>query len=402
MNYAGVGLIALLVHIIINFDVMLKNRGKIESKSHHIYKTFLWCVFVYYIFDILWGFIYDIKIPLLSFIWTELYFISVAAAVFFWTRFVIIYINRESIFTNIIKFAGVIFLIGESAILIMNIFKPVMFRFTEDGTYITGKARTITMYAQILLFLSTSVYMPIVAAKARGKIKRRYVTIACFGIAMTVFVIHATAFPILPFYSLGYLFGTCLIHTFVVEDEKEARREELEQLLKVEEIQAQELGSARLMAYTDPLTGVKSKNAYHEDILGIDRRIEDGILKHFGIVVCDVNGLKLTNDTLGHEEGDRLIKSAGKLICHTFVHSPVYRIGGDEFVVFLHGEDYANRKKLMKDFNRQVETNAGDGKVVVAAGMSEYLPGADENYGSLFSRADRKMYERKKQLKAMK
>ena len=98
---AGVGLIALLVHIIINFDVMLKNRGKIESKSHHIYKTFLWCVFVYYIFDILWGFIYDIKIPLLSFIWTELYFISVAAAVFFWTRFVIIYINRESLFTNI-------------------------------------------------------------------------------------------------------------------------------------------------------------------------------------------------------------------------------------------------------------------------------------------------------------
>lgn len=200
---------------------------------------------------------------------------------------------------------------------------------------------------------------------------------------------------------MGYLLGICLIHTFVLEGEKEDRREELENLLQVEKIREAELGSARLMAYTDPLTGVKSKTAYQEDIIGIEKRIEDGILKDFAVAVFDVNGLKLVNDTKGHDEGDKLIKEACQVICQTFKHSPIYRIGGDEFVAFIMGEDFKQKSELVKNFDSQMEKNMAENKAVVSCGLTEYETGADKSYLTIFSRADMKMYERKKQLKGL-
>ena len=186
---------------------------------------------------------------------------------------------------------------------------------------------------------------------------------------------------------------------FVNEDEKEKRREELEKLLQVEEIQEAELGIAQKMAFTDPLTGVKSKNAYLEDIRGIELRIEDKNLSNFALVVFDVNGLKTINDTKGHDEGDKFIQSASALICQTFGHSPVYRIGGDEFVAMLFGEDFNNRTALVESFNKIIDANKESGDVVIACGLDDFRPGEDDSFLRVFERADRKMYERKKQLK---
>ncbi|MBQ3670878.1 MAG: GGDEF domain-containing protein [Treponema sp.] len=401
MDYASISIIALLVHIIINYDVLRHPQIEQTSEAHSSYKLFLICVLIFYLFDISWGFVHNLRNPLLSSIWTELYFMAVAVAVVFWTRYVITYIREVNFFSVALKYAGIVFLGFEFIVLVMNLFFPIMFYFDENGTYHTGKARTATMFAQILLFLATSVHMLSVTVKTRGKIRHRHRTIGGFGIAMTIFVVLATLYPVLPFYSLGYLLGICLIHTFVLEDEKEARREELERLFQVEQIREQELGSARFMAYTDPLTGVKSKNSYQEDVIGIDRRIEDGILKDFAIVVFDVNGLKLVNDTRGHEEGDRLIKSACTIICHTFKHSPIYRIGGDEFVAFLMGEDFRNRAELLETFDSCMEKNSSCGDVVIACGCTEFNKVRDNCFCTMFSRADMKMYERKKQLKTM-
>ena len=399
MYYSSIGIVAFLVHVIINYDVLTKSKHEQTSESHKAYKAFLSCVLIYYIFDILWGVIYTLKLPLLSYAWTELYFLTVAITVFLWTRYVIIYLNKETFFSKIIKYAGIIFLVFEFLSIILNLFIPIMFYYDEEGGYHTGKARTATMFAQILLFLVTSIYTLTITVKNHGKIRHRHRTIGGFGIAMTIFVIFSAIYPILPFYSLGYLLGICLIHTFVLEGEKEDRREKLENLLQVEKIREAELGSARLMAYTDSLTGVKSKTAYQEDIIGIGKRIEDGILKDFAVAVFDVNGLKLVNDTKGHDEGDKVIKEACAIICKTFKHSPIYRIGGDEFVAFLMGEDFKHKTELVKAFDSQMEKNLTDKHVVVSCGFTEFEAGQDKSYPAVFSRADMKMYERKKQLK---
>ena len=123
------------------------------------------------------------------------------------------------------------------------------------------------------------------------------------------------------------------------------------------------------------MTGVRSKYAYMRQEKDLDDAIRQERTKEFSVVVCDVNGLKQINDTYGHKAGDDYIRAASKMICEIFQHSPVFRIGGDEFVVLLTGHDYKERELLLEKLNQESEANIGNGKVVVAAGIADYLPG---------------------------
>lgn len=155
------------------------------------------------------------------------------------------------------------------------------------------------------------------------------------------------------------------------------------------------------MAYRDSLTGVKNKNYYNDYIkmLDSDYRVNG---KPYAVVVFDVNNLKEINDEYGHIAGDILLTEACSYICHTFTHSPVFRIGGDEFVVILEGEDYFNRNALLKDFENNMENNKLSVEpycsVSIAYGMYENQELA-ENFDSIFKSADEKMYEKKRQMK---
>ncbi len=162
------------------------------------------------------------------------------------------------------------------------------------------------------------------------------------------------------------------------------------------------LSMANEMARRDELTHVKNKTAYQETEKELQKQIENGH-DPFGIVVCDINGLKMINDTEGHRTGDEYIKACCMLICRTYQHSPVFRIGGDEFAVILRSEDFANREKLLADLQRQVEENIriSEGPVV-ASGMAEYQPGDDRLVADVFNRADGLMYKNKTHLKEQK
>ncbi len=168
---------------------------------------------------------------------------------------------------------------------------------------------------------------------------------------------------------------------------------------KREEESNRRASAAHNIANTDPLTGVKSKHAYVTKEAELNALLQDGTLTELGIVVCDVNGLKQVNDTQGHKAGDEYIRSACRLICRLFKHSPVYRIGGDEFVVLLQGTDFGNRTHIMSELNREVEENRDQGKVVIAAGMALLMPDTDREVHAPFERADALMYQRKIQLK---
>ena len=162
-----------------------------------------------------------------------------------------------------------------------------------------------------------------------------------------------------------------------------------------------ERDEARIVAYTDPLTGVKSKNAFVVEEKRLETSIAEGDAGNFGVIVCDVNGLKRINDTLGHKAGDEYIKDACKLLCEYFKHSPVFRIGGDEFVVLLKGHDYEARDAILKDINKTFEANIGSDNVVASLGFADYDPETDKSFHEVFKRADGLMYERKMQLKSM-
>ncbi len=154
-------------------------------------------------------------------------------------------------------------------------------------------------------------------------------------------------------------------------------------------------------AYRDGLTGVKSKQAYLEMEKALDEKLSLGPLPAFGIVVCDVNGLKKINDTLGHKAGDEYICKACEMICDVFSHSPVYRIGGDEFAVLLTGRDYENRHALVHELHEQSSRHISTNEAIVSGGLSDYVPNQDQSVHEVFVRADAMMYKEKTLLKSM-
>ncbi len=176
-------------------------------------------------------------------------------------------------------------------------------------------------------------------------------------------------------------------------------------VIRTQQEQEHQLELALIMAQKDSLTGVRNRTAYDIAEKKLDQEIKSGKKSEFAVVMFDVNGLKKANDIYGHEKGNLLLINSVKLICDTFKHSQVFRIGGDEFVCILIGEDYANRDKLMNRIRATIRKNEQKGdpiyiNVSIASGIAVYDNQIDKNTNSVFQRADKLMYETKARMKA--
>ncbi|MBR1572839.1 MAG: GGDEF domain-containing protein [Lachnospiraceae bacterium] len=399
MFYSGFAIIALILHIIINYDFILRKEGHSNGLRNRYYFRYLNSLFAFYIADIMWGFLYELKTVIPVYIDTTLFFFLMGLSVFEWTRFVIRYLNNDSLIHKVLNIAGWLIIIFTIISLILNLFMPVVFVFYKDGTYEPQNGRFIILTAQILLYFAASVYSFVVSFKKTGKMRVHYRTVAFSSMAMAIFIILQITDVMIAYYSVGGMICTAILHTFVLEDERKERENQLKESLEREKQQRIELENARRIIYIDSLTGVKNKFAFFEKEKEIEAKYEAGEALEYGIIVFDVNDLKYINDTFGHEAGDRWIKYACQLICDVFEYSPVYRTGGDEFVVCLENSDYVHREELMYLFNTTVEQNKKDNKVVVADGCAVYKEHQDFSFRSVCDRADRRMYARKTELK---
>lgn len=84
------------------------------------------------------------------------------------------------------------------------------------------------------------------------------------------------------------------------------------------------------IANYDPLTGTLNRNSFH---MALDR-LSNGHHSSLACVYIDVNGLHEINNHLGHQAGDNMLKTVVEVLQHVFAPEDVYRIGGDEFVLF--------------------------------------------------------------------
>ena len=160
-----------------------------------------------------------------------------------------------------------------------------------------------------------------------------------------------------------------------------------------------ELKTALVLANKDALTGVKNKHSYLTLTDEIDSQIREKSDVAFSVVVCDINNLKQINDKLGHIAGDSHIKEACQIICCIYKHSPVFRVGGDEFVVLLRGSDYEHREELFDQIRTTVLENKATDGPIIATGMSDFDPASDSEVNDVFRRADKAMYNNKTELK---
>lgn len=155
--------------------------------------------------------------------------------------------------------------------------------------------------------------------------------------------------------------------------------------------------------YRDKLTGLRNAAAYMSKAAELEAQRQAGSNLAYGIVLFDVNFLKKVNDNYGHQAGNQLIRHASRAICRVFRHSPVYRVGGDEFVAILQQRDYENREELLKVFDKKIaEESFKIGNetinISVARGLAVYKEGMA--FSDVTKSADIMMYTHKASIKA--
>ena len=159
----------------------------------------------------------------------------------------------------------------------------------------------------------------------------------------------------------------------------------------------------RQLAIVDTLTGIRNKTAFVRELKKLEWEQQNNPGCRYGLCMVDLNYLKYINDNFGHEKGDDALRTLSKLVCTVFTHSPVFRVGGDEFVVVLRGHDLQHAEELKTQFLAQVSPCREKEpwrKVSAAIGIACYDPAADAGVEDVLKRADQAMYAMKKGMKA--
>ena len=155
----------------------------------------------------------------------------------------------------------------------------------------------------------------------------------------------------------------------------------------------------RFSATRDSLTGLRNVTSYKRWVEEFDRDVANKTAE-FGVVVFDLNQLKETNDTYGHDVGDRLIVTAAKALSNAFRRSPVFRIGGDEFLALLRYKDLEECEKIFAqldaDCSKAYIEEKGEFSLSIARGFARFDPDKDRCFNDVFKRADNAMYENKR------
>lgn len=143
--------------------------------------------------------------------------------------------------------------------------------------------------------------------------------------------------------------------------------------------------SLQMLSYFDQLTGALNRHGMNEFIANVDHNAS------IGIIYFDVMGLKKVNDTLGHLEGDALLKRAYQCLLDHFDKNTIFRIGGDEFLVM------GNRipKEEIEQRVAELEKNMSKYDVDLAFGWV-WQPKCNGHIKELLKEADRRMYESKR------
>ena len=257
MYYSAIGLLAIIVLLMVNWDV-LRNSSIYEKHVWNVYRRFLTAILFYFITDVLWGILENLKLDVALFAVTTVHFIAMSVCIAFWAEFTVAYLEEKSVFGEFLTHVARGIAGAMIFTTVFNIFIPVLFTVDSNSVYTALPARYVVLVVQILLLLLIS--LRALALMFRTKKRTQYSILAAFGIIMTACLFIQLFTPYLPFYSIGYMLGTCLLHTFVVNDIKNQYKKETEESAKVKDLKdrfSSLLDNLPGMAFTkDARTGV--------------------------------------------------------------------------------------------------------------------------------------------------
>ena len=155
------------------------------------------------------------------------------------------------------------------------------------------------------------------------------------------------------------------------------------------------------LAYTDFLTNIGNRSAFERRIKQLDDIGKDISILWF--ISIDINNFKMINDTKGHVEGDRILRSLALLLNKAFskITKDLFRIGGDEFFIIISNYDEDVINEVLKDLYTNIEEfNAeNESKISIALGYDNIKTIEYTSIKSAISKVDKKMYDNKRKIK---
>ena len=237
MYYSTIGLLAALVLLIVNRDIMWIRKA-FDKPAWNIYRKFLFAVLAYYITDILWGVLEYKKYADALIIDTTLNFITMAAGMSWWAEYSVAFLKEKSTFGRFLVYTGRVIAAAICTLAVINFFTPVLFTIDSSCVYTALAPRYVVLVSQIMFLIVISLFSLTLMIRARYSFKEsvRFRILASFGMLVAVFLFVQLWYPYLPLYSAAYMLGTCLLHTFVANDEKEDYESKLQEAVKTAEL----------------------------------------------------------------------------------------------------------------------------------------------------------------------
>ena len=130
--YSSFGLLALIVHIIINIGDMKKRPAEEMRVVDIRYRQFLIGLMFYYAADIFWGIFYGLRIIPLAYFDTAMFFATMGLTVFLWMRYIVAFLDENTFFSKFFTYFAAGIFVFQIISLVLNIFIPIFFHFDED------------------------------------------------------------------------------------------------------------------------------------------------------------------------------------------------------------------------------------------------------------------------------
>ena len=270
-TYSVFSSVAIVIHLIINYRLLIGRRDGIGTARVVRYRGFLLGVLFYYVADAAWGVFAGLGWTGLLYVDTILFFLSLVAFVLMWCRFVTAYLDLGKWQSRFLTWFGYAILAANVVLLVDNVFDECVFHIDENGRYLTGSARNPAISLLIVYNVLMAAFASVKALRSRDFVRRRSMMVFLFCITIAVAIVLQIIWPLTPFTALGCLISNCFFHVFVVQDEQSAKHAaELEDALS----RARAAEKARSMFFSIVSHDIRTPlNA----ILGYSELIQQGI-----------------------------------------------------------------------------------------------------------------------------
>ncbi len=219
--YSSIAAIALIIHVIINWRELFNWPIVGSRPGAHEFRHLIISLLVFFSADFLWGVFEALKWPRILYFDTLAFFVTMALSIYFWTRFIVTYLGmsgpprKRLLWTGRLIFA--FFILSLAA----NAFTHSFFTVDAQGQYSAGPLRQLAFWLLAAFNVYGSIVILFQLPRTKGPLHRRNWLLFAIGLVMAAAILFQLGDPFLPLYGLGAIFSCCLLHVFVVEDERE-------------------------------------------------------------------------------------------------------------------------------------------------------------------------------------